>query len=92
VEYYRTEYPKMNWRIHSGVAAFWNQPPQAFNLVSGFAFKWCADFSMLSTKIVLSDFEFNEVLDDLRQEWENLRHQRDLLSFQQISKFAPGTD
>jgi len=26
VEYYRTEYPKMNWRIHSGVAAFLNQP------------------------------------------------------------------
>jgi hypothetical protein len=89
VEYYRTEYPKMNWRIHSGVAAFWNQPPQAYNLVSGFAFKWCADFSLLCAKMVLTDFGFNEVLDDLRQEWENLRHQRDLLSFQQINRLTP---
>ena len=53
VEYYRTEYRKMNWRIHSGVASFWNQPPEAFNLVSGFGFKWCADFGMVCTKIIL---------------------------------------
>jgi hypothetical protein len=90
VEYYRTEYAKMNWRIHSGVAAFWNQPPEAFNLVAGFGFKWCADFGMLCTKIVLLDFGFGEVLDDLRQEWENLRHQRDVLCFNEINRLAAG--
>jgi hypothetical protein len=88
VEYYRAEYPKMNWHIHSGVASFWNQPPQAYNLVSGFAFKWSSDFGMLCAKIVLSDFGFNEVLDDLGQEWENLRHQRDVMCFNQISTLA----
>ena len=87
VEYYRTEYPKMNWRIHSGAAAFWKQPPQSFNLVSAFAFKWCADFGMLCTKIVLSDFGFDTALGGLRDEWENIRRQRDLLSFQELNKF-----
>ena len=68
VEYYRTEYPKMNWRIHSGVAAFWNRPPQSYNLVSGFAFKWCADFGMLCAKIALTDFGFASVMDGLRDQ------------------------
>jgi len=86
-EYYRTEYPKMNWRIHSGVAAFWNQPPQSFNLVSAFAFKWCADFGMLCTKMVLSDFGFDSVIAGIQDEWENIRRQRDLLSFQELNKF-----
>jgi hypothetical protein len=86
VEYYRTEYPKMNWRIHSGVAAFWNQPPQSYNLVSGFAFKWCADFGMLCAKIALSDFGFTSVIDGLRDQWEQVKNERDLLCFEQISK------
>lgn len=76
----------MNWRIHSGVAAFWNQPPQSFNLVSAFAFKWCADFGMLCTKIVLSDFGFTSVIDDLRDQWQQLKNQRDLLCFEQLSR------
>jgi hypothetical protein len=80
----------MNWRIHSGVAAFWNQPSQADNLVSGFAFKWCSDFGMLCAKMVLSDLGFNEVLDDLGQDWENLRHQRDVMCFNQINTLAAG--
>jgi hypothetical protein len=28
VEYYRTQYRQMNWQIHSGVAGFWNIPPE----------------------------------------------------------------
>ncbi|HEX5703855.1 MAG TPA: hypothetical protein VFX97_11690 [Pyrinomonadaceae bacterium] len=91
-EYYRTEYAKMNWRIHSGVAAFWNQPPQSFNLVSAFAFKWCADFGMLCTKIVLTDFGLTAVLDNLRQQWEDIRTQRELLCLQHIKNPSNQTD
>lgn len=87
VEYYRTEYRKMNWRIHSGVASFWNQPPEAFNLVAGFGFKWCADFSMLCTKIILTDFGFDIALEGLEQEWEKIKNQRDLVCFQALDKF-----
>lgn len=90
VEYYRTEYRKMNWRIHSGVASFWNQPPEAFNLVSGFGFKWCADFGMLCTKIVLNDFGFDVALECLKQEWANIKNQRDLVLFHALDKFHRG--
>lgn len=87
VEYYRTEYRKMNWRIHSGVASFWNQPPEAFNLVCGFALKWCADFGMLCTKIILNDFEFDAALEGLKQEWEEIKRQRDSVFAQELYKF-----
>jgi hypothetical protein len=87
VEYYRTEYRKMNWRIHSGVTSFWNQPPQAYNLVCGFAIKWCADFGMLCTKIILNDFRFDAVLEGLKQEWENIKQQRNFVFAQELYKF-----
>lgn len=92
VEYYRTEYPKMNWRIHSGAASFWNQPPQAFNLVVGFAFKWCADLAMLCTKIVLTDFGFDVALNELKDEWQDIKSQRDLASFQELKKFYAASE
>ncbi len=79
VEYYRTEYRKMNWHIHSGVASFWNMPPEFFNMASGFGFKWCADFAMLCTKIILNDFGFDIAIDGLKQEWDSIKAQRDLL-------------
>ena len=87
VEYYRTEYRKMNWRIHSGVASFWNQPPQAYNFVCGFALKWCADFGMLCTKITLTDFGFDAALEGLKQEWENIKGQRNFVFAQELYKF-----
>lgn len=90
VEYYRTEYRKMNWRIHSGVAGFWNQPPQSYNLLCGFALKWCADFAMLCTKIILNDFGFDVALNGLKEEWENIKSQRDLVYFQHLDKFHRG--
>jgi len=85
-EYYRTEYPKMNWRIHSGVAAFWNQPPEAYHLITAFAFKWCSDLAMLCTKIVLIDFGFDIAIEGLRGQWDEIKHQRDVVCFEQITK------
>lgn len=90
VEYYRTEYRKMNWRIHSGVAGFWNQPPASFNLVCGFALKCCADLGMLCTKIVLADFGFDETLEGLKQEWENIKRKRDFHYIEEMYKFHAG--
>lgn len=78
--YYRTEYPRMNWQIHSGTAAFGNLPPQAFSILCAMAYKWSADLAMFSTKIVLADFGFLEVLPGLTEDWENVRKRR-LISY-----------
>jgi len=90
VEYYRTEYRKMNWRIHSGVSSFLKQPPEAFNLSCGFALKACADLGMLCTKIVLADFGFDVALEGLKQEWENIKRKRDFVYIQELYKFHSG--
>lgn len=86
-EFYRTEYRKMNWRIHSGTAGFWNQPPQAFLLICGFGYKWGADLSMLSTKILLKDFGYVGVLQGLEAEWENINLQRNLAYLEAMNPF-----
>jgi hypothetical protein len=75
-EYYRTEYRRMNWQIHSGVAGFWDLAPETFHIICGFALKWCADFGMLCTKIILTDFGFETALTGLKDEWENVKLQR----------------
>jgi hypothetical protein len=86
-EFYRTEYRKMNWRIHSGSAAFWNQPPQAYFLICGFGYKWGADLSMLSTKILLKDFGYVRVLEGLEAEWESVNRQRNLAYLEALNEF-----
>jgi hypothetical protein len=77
-EFYKTEYRRMNWQIHSGVAGFWAIPPASLALTCGLALKWCADLAMLCTKTVLSDFGFETALGGLAEEWERIRLQRDL--------------
>jgi hypothetical protein len=80
-EYYRTEYRRMNWQIHSGLAGVWNLSPETFNIICGFALKWCADFAMLCTKIILTDFGFETALAGLKDEWENVKQQRGIAYF-----------
>lgn len=86
-EYYRTEYRKMNWRIHSGVASFLNQPPQAFYYSCGLALKACADFGMLCTKIVLTDFGFDVAIKGLKDEWEEITNKRNFYCTQELYNF-----
>jgi len=52
------EYRKINWQIHSGTAGFWKLSQGAFYLLCGFGLKSSADLCMLSTKLVLTDFEY----------------------------------
>jgi hypothetical protein len=85
-EYYRTQYRKMNWRIHSGIASFWNQPAEAFYLVSGFAFKWSADFAMLCTKLTLMDLGVDADA-KLEQQWEHIKRKRDSVYIHELYKF-----
>jgi hypothetical protein len=77
----------MNWRIHSGVASFLNQPPQAFNYSCGFALKACADFGMLCTKIVLTDFGLDVAPNGLEDEWEGITNKRNFYYAQELYNF-----
>ncbi len=83
-EYYRTQYRKMNWRIHSGVAGLGDPPPQAFYLFCGFGFMWCADFAMLGTKIVMADLGGD--VSGLEEEWNRIRRSRDSAYIHELYK------
>jgi hypothetical protein len=76
LEYYRTRYRQMNWQIHSGLAGFWNLPPESFDIIAAFALKDCADLAFLCTKIVLTDFGFHVALPNLPEEWDALAEKR----------------
>ncbi len=83
-EYYRTEYCKMNWQIHSGVTGVWNLPPEVFHLICGIGFKWCANLSLLCTKVMLMDFEFDKVI-DLARECDNIKLEMGLAYIEKCS-------
>ena len=68
-----------------------DQPAEAFYLICGFGFKWCADFAMLSTKIVLMDFELGVTRADLEHEWERIKRKRDYVYINELYKFHSGT-
>src|SRR6266404_804815 len=86
VEYYRTQYRKMNWQIHSGVANLGDPPVEAFYLICGFGFKWCSDFAMLCTKITLTDFGLDVALADLEHEWDSVKRKRDSVFVHELYK------
>jgi hypothetical protein len=75
-EYYRTEYRKMNWLIHSGGPGWWNMPPAALTLMSALAFKWSGDFGMFCTQLILIDSGFDKAIDNLRESWKELQGNR----------------
>jgi hypothetical protein len=75
-EYYRTRYRQMNWNIHSGTAGFWDMPPEAFDITVGLALRDCADLAMLSTIIVLVDFQFAKAISDLSDKWKAIAEKR----------------
>ncbi len=76
-EYFQTQYRKMNWQIHSGVVSLGDQPPEAFYLTVGFAFRRCADFAMLCTRIMLSDFDIDMAVQGTEYEWNRVRRKQD---------------
>ncbi|HEV8589314.1 MAG TPA: hypothetical protein VGQ72_10600 [Pyrinomonadaceae bacterium] len=75
-EFYRTQYPKMNWQIHSSVLGL-DQPSEGFYLTVGSSFKRCADLAMLCTRIVLSDFDLDITLQKTGNDWNRIRHKQD---------------
>lgn len=76
-ELYYTLYHICNWLIHSGIAGFSNMPPEFFELIGGLCYKYCADLGMLSTKVLLTDFGFVDVMDDFHREWDEIKTRRE---------------
>lgn len=77
-EYYRTEYRRMNWMIHSVMAGVTNLDRIYYSNAAGLALKWCQDLAMFCTQITLIDQRFNDAIEDLNAQWQQLRNQRNL--------------
>jgi hypothetical protein len=77
-EYYRTEYRRMNWLIHSTMAGVSKLDRIYYSNAAGLALKWCQDLAMFCTQITLKDQQFNEAIDDLNAQWRKLHEQRNL--------------
>lgn len=76
-EYYRTEYRRMNWLIHSTMAGVTNLDRIYYSNAAVLALKWCQDLAMFCTQITLKDQQFHDAIDDLNTQWRELRRQRD---------------
>jgi len=77
-EYYRTEYRRMNWLIHSTMAGVTNLDRIFYSNAAVLALKWCQDLAMFCTQITLKDQQFHDAINDLNAQWRELRRQRDL--------------
>jgi hypothetical protein len=77
-EYYRTEYRRMNWLIHSTMAGVTNLDRIYYSTAAVLALRWCQDLAMFCTQVTLKDQQFHDAIDDLNEQWQELRRQRNL--------------
>jgi hypothetical protein len=89
-QYYRAEYSRMNWQIHSGLAAVGGVPPEIFNVVAALSLKWCADLAMFCTKIVLYDFGLRDALPRLSTEWDKVKRDRTMVYKEKMDPVRQG--
>lgn len=80
-EYYRTEYRRMNWLIHSGAPGWWNIEAPGISIMSGLSLRASATLAMLCTKVMLLDAGYNHAIDDLRRQWEKVNDDRNWVFF-----------
>jgi hypothetical protein len=80
-EYYRTEYRRMNWLIHSGAPGWWNIEAPGISIMSGLSLRASATLAMLCTKVMLLDAGYNHAIEDLRRQWEKVNDDRNWVFF-----------
>ena len=73
---YRTEYRRICWHIHSGLASTWEMPAETFSTIAGFSLKWSAELAMLIVQFILKDLRILEVNPQLEEHWQDLRNAR----------------
>ncbi|HEY0428420.1 MAG TPA: DUF5677 domain-containing protein [Pyrinomonadaceae bacterium] len=79
--FYRTEYRRINWHIHAGLASLHSRtgkkmPAETYDITVGISLRWCADFAFFCTQIVLTDFQYTVAISDLSDEWKRLQNYR----------------
>jgi len=89
-EYYRTEYRRMNWLIHSTMAGVTNLDRIYYTNAAVLALKWSQDLAMFCTQITLKDQQFHDAIDDLNVQRRELRHQRDFNYGMLMREFEAG--
>ncbi len=77
--YYKTEYSRVNWLIHSGTSSFWNLPAESFEAEACLNFIFIASFGVLCSEIILRDFEINKYWENYENEITELNNQRNEL-------------
>lgn len=73
---YRTEYRRICWHIHSGLASTWEMPAETFSTIAGFSLKWSAELAMLIVQFIQKDLRILEVNPQLEVHWQALRDAR----------------
>lgn len=76
-KFYNTEYRKINWHIHSGMAGIDMMPAEFFDITAGFALKWSSEFASMIAKMIMIDLELNKGLPNFDEYWKNLKFARD---------------
>ena len=78
-EYYQTAYRKLNWDIHSGGTALVNNTMEFVDTKNFLRLIHCANFAILCTRLILTDLEVTQHLNDIDEKIENLTLERGLL-------------
>lgn len=76
-QFYWTEYRRMNWHIHTGLASTWMMPAPTFSITVGVMLKWGLKLGFLLVKLVLIDFGFTSVVPNMRDRWQELELESD---------------
>lgn len=81
IEFYRTEYNRMNWMVHgSALTGIRDFSTESFHGLCALAYKNCSDLAMLCIKIIFFDYDFITHYPDAKKDWEELKNKR-ILSF-----------
>jgi hypothetical protein len=86
-EYYRTEYRRMNWLIHSAMAGVTNLDRIYYSNAAVLALKWSQDLAMFCTQVTLKDQKFDDAIHDLNSQWRELREKRNANYLRLVREF-----
>jgi hypothetical protein len=76
-EFYETRVRQLNWLVHgSGAAILGHAPPSWFHLNFAMGLKWSSDFGELISILTTRAFRFSDAIQNMNDEWTNLRRHR----------------
>ncbi len=73
-ELYCTDFKKMSWFVHSGLAGFRGISAEILTLLCARAFYLSAGIGVICASITLEEFGFTSQLDELKEKWHELKN------------------